>query len=89
MNIVRKYILCDTNCSINYRDINLPNWRIFDSEEELKNSSTIDKYFAVDQQIVLIEGELYNNSLRDLKEVCGHRKRLMEIKSDKLKSLFG
>lgn len=76
--IIRKYILA--NGPILTRDINQKNLSyqiIFDNEKELVKHM-LDRYFANPMEIALIECELYDNTFRDIKEICGFRKSLQE-----------
>lgn len=78
--ISRKLIIVDKGIAILSRDVYLNGnfeCNVFDSEEKLLEFSK-DKYFARNMEIALIEGEVYDNKLRDIKEVCGFRKDLQE-----------
>lgn len=87
--ISRKYIL--TNGPILTRDANQKNLNyqiIFDNEKDLVKYM-LDRYFANDlMEIALIECEIYNETFRDIKEICGFRKNLRE-EINKLKEEHG
>ncbi len=58
---------------------------VFDNEEKLLEHAK-QQFYARSMGIALIEGQVYDGKLRDIKEICGFRKNLQEELS-KIKDL--